>query len=116
VYAEALIPAAVELVRSGLVGATVADPLLRYLPEPEAVAVVSDINNWWRYERILGLDDPLDPGPGEGGRSVDGSWRSAYALDEVNQDRFRLSAWQPPPLMDPIVKDGYGHSSGSGLG
>jgi hypothetical protein len=105
-YAEALIPAAVGLIRAGLVGVSITDPVLRYLPEGEAIEVVQDINNWWRYESIPGLADPLDPGPGPGGRPANGSWRSEYALDEVNQDRFRLSSWEQPPPMDQIVQCG----------
>jgi hypothetical protein len=104
-YVEALIPAALELIRLGLVGVAIADPVLRYLPMDESLAVVGDINNWWRYESISGLDDPLDPGPGETGLIADGSWRSEYALDEINQDRFHLSSWQEPPEMAPILRD-----------
>lgn len=99
-YAEALIPAAVELIRAGMVGVVTRDPDFRQLSEDEAVLVVEDLNNWWRYRLIPDLNDPLDPGLQPGGLVVDGWWESDYALKFVGQERFKLASWSRPAQME----------------
>jgi hypothetical protein len=102
-YAEALIPAAVELVRRGIVGVVTADPDLRVLPQNDAVAALEDINNWWRYEVFEDANDPLDPGLDPSGLLAEPDWRSAYALTQINRDRFTISSWNPPPPMERLL-------------
>jgi hypothetical protein len=99
-YAEALIPAAVELIRAGMVGVVTRDPDFRQLSEDEAILVVQDLNNWWRYRLIPDLNDPLDPGLQPGGLVVDGWWTSNFSLKQVNRDRFRLASWNQPAQME----------------
>lgn len=103
VYAEALIPAAVELIRMGIVGVVTKDPTFHHLAEAEAVAVIQDVNNWWRYRVIPDLDDPLDPGLTPDGLVVDGSWKSKYGLMDINQDRLFLSSWTRPQQMERLL-------------
>lgn len=103
VYIRALIPAAVELIRMNIVGVVTKDPELRSLSEDDAVAVVEDINNWWRYEQVEGVDDPLDPGPLPNGLIRVGDWRSEYTLTHINQDHWTLSSWEWPRKMERLL-------------
>ena len=102
-YAEALIPAGVELIRMGIVGVVTKDPTFRRLAEDEAVVVIQDLNNWWRYRIIPDLADPLDRGLAPDGLIVDGWWQSKYSLTDINQDRLFLSSWTRPPQMEPLL-------------
>jgi hypothetical protein len=104
-YAEALIPVAVELIKMGFVGVATKDPEFRELSEDEAVAAVSNIDNWWRYEQWPGAEDALDQLPADRSLTVDVAWQSPFALFHANADRSTLSAWHWPPRMPFIVRE-----------
>lgn len=101
-YAEALIPAAVELIQAGLVGVATSEPHLHLLDQPEAVSVVENLDNWWRWEALPDVFDPAGPEYRAGDPIETGPWRTKFALDAINPERFRLSGWADPPYMESL--------------
>jgi hypothetical protein len=103
-YAEALIPAAVALVKRGLVGVATGDPDFRLLSEDEALAAVSNVDNWWRYVLRPGVEDALDDYPVDRSEMVDVAWQSDFGLCQGYD--FTLSEWHWPPRMPLIPRAG----------
>jgi hypothetical protein len=103
VYVDALIPVAVELIRLDRIKLGTTEPVRRTLSAEEAESTILDVNNWWRYRLFEGLNDPLDPGLAPDGLVGDTEWMSPFWLHQANHDRWHVSSWSRPPLMERLL-------------
>jgi len=107
-YVAPLMDASIRLIEKGLLAVvpqlTPGPP--RELTGVEAITIVSDINNWWRYDpglTILGDVDPEDNGvnPIPGGlpaiKSLDDS---AFLLTDTDHGQYEIRNWTPPTALE----------------
>jgi hypothetical protein len=93
--------AAKRLIQKGLIAVVPngAPPL--ELSAKASFEIVSDFDNWWRYNPALFDDDDEDSGtnPIESGAPWIGG--SDYLLTDTNHGQYSIVNWAPPSSLDP---------------
>jgi hypothetical protein len=103
-YFDEVSEAAVRLLLGGEIGVarknTESSPPWENLPAADAAEVLKDINNWWRYEPGLLVDDPNDPGTNpilDGLPHVDGDL--GYCVYDARRHEREILDWEDVMLL-----------------
>ena len=98
-YFDQVSEAAVGLLRAGEIGVARKNvefsPPWEDVPTAVAIAVLQNINNWWRYEPDLRSDDPNDPGRNpviDGLPHVDGDL--GYCIFDARRTEREIIDWE----------------------